>query len=98
MPHLRLLPDAISFNSAIIACEQGSEWQLAVSLLLLGGHDATSVTEGQPESIQARARPYHLQLHDLRVLVWLAMGLRTGDASRGIRKRALTGYHQWLGT
>ena len=36
MPSLRLLPDVVSFNAAIIACEQGNKWELAPSLLLLG--------------------------------------------------------------
>lgn len=36
MPSLRLLPDVVSFNAAIVACEQGSKWELAPSLLLLG--------------------------------------------------------------
>jgi hypothetical protein len=36
MPSLRLLPDVVSFNAAIVACEQGNKWELAPSLLLLG--------------------------------------------------------------
>lgn len=36
MPLARLSPDVVSFNAAITACEQGSQWQLALSILTLG--------------------------------------------------------------
>ena len=33
MPQLRLLPNVISFNAGISACEKAAQWEFALSLL-----------------------------------------------------------------